>query len=60
MAKKAKLTTEEVLQIWDDCLDFSDSEDWEGLDGIQEPITPGSDDDFRRRTYTRKRNIMKD
>ena len=43
MAKRAKLTTENVLETLDDSLDLSDCEDWEGLDGIREPITAGSD-----------------
>ena len=38
MAKRAKLTTEDVLDTLDDSLDLSDCEDWEGLDGIREPI----------------------
>ena len=46
MAKRAKLTTEDVLDTLDDSLDLSDGEDWEGLDGIREPITAGSDDEF--------------
>ena len=43
MAKRAKLTTEDVLDTLDDSSDLSDCEDW---DGIREPITAGSDDEF--------------
>ena len=46
MAKRAKLTTEDVLATLDDSLDLSDCEDWKGLAGIREPITAGSDDEF--------------
>ena len=46
MAKRAQLTTEDVLDTLDDSLDLSDCEDWEGLDGIREPITAGSDAEF--------------
>ena len=45
MAKRARLTTEEVIEDWDD-IDLTDSEEWEGLDGVQEPVTLGSDDEF--------------
>ena len=43
MAKRARLTTEEVIEDWDD-IDLTDSEEWEGLDGVQEPVTLGSDE----------------
>ena len=45
MAKRARLTTEEVIEDWDD-IDLTDSEEWEGLDGVQEPVTLGSDDEL--------------
>lgn len=45
MAKRARLTTEEVLENWES-IDTTEAEDWEGLDGAREPVTPGSDDEF--------------
>lgn len=45
MAKRARLSTEEMIEDWDD-IDLTDPEDWERLDGIQEPVTQGSDDEF--------------
>ena len=44
MAKRAKLTTEQVLEGWEN---FEEEvEDWEELDTIREPVMPGSDDEF--------------
>ena len=41
--KRAKLTAAEVLEDWDN---LTDEDDWEGLGGIREPMTQGSDDEF--------------
>lgn len=41
--KRAKLTAVEVLEDWDN---LTDEDDWEGLGGIREPMTQGSDDEF--------------
>ena len=46
MAKRATLSAEEMIDNLDESFDFTNSEDWEGLDGVQEPITAGSDDEF--------------
>ena len=46
MAKRARLSAEEVIENLDESLDVADCEDWEGLDAVQEPITQGSDDEF--------------
>jgi hypothetical protein len=44
MAKRAKLTTEQVLEGWEN---FEEEvEDREELDTIREPVMPGSDDEF--------------
>ena len=40
MAKRARLTTEQVLEGEEEV------EDWEELDTIREPVMPGSDDEF--------------
>ena len=46
MAKRATLSAEEVIDNLDESFDFTNYEDWEGLDGVQEPINAGSDDEF--------------
>ena len=44
MAKRARLTTEQVLEGWEN---FEEEvEDWGEHDTIREPIMPGSDDEF--------------
>ena len=43
MAKRLRLTVEDVLQQCDDGSDFSDDDNWDDPD---EPVMEGSDDEF--------------
>ena len=44
MAKRARLSREEVLENWESIM--VDVDEWEELDNVQEPLMPGSDDEF--------------
>ena len=47
MAKRGRLTTDEVLENWESFeTDTTEVEEWEGLDRIREPVMAGSDDEF--------------
>ena len=44
MAKGARLSREEVIENWESFM--VDVDEWEELDNVQEPVMPGSDDEF--------------
>ena len=48
MAKRAKLTTQQVLESWEsfDTNKGGELDDWEQSDNTREPVMPGSDDEF--------------
>ena len=48
MAKRAKLTTQQVLENWEsfDTDIGGEVDEWEQPDNTREPVMPGSDDEF--------------